>query len=270
MDRMHKRTKDFLKDWMPPILMRVLRGLHGISWAGDFDSWADAQKVSSGYNSETILAKVKDSALKVKNGQAAYERDSVLFEEIEYSWPLLAGLMWIAAQSRGELNIIDFGGSLGSTYFQNRKFLQSLSKVRWNIIEQKLFVDTGKRHFEDDVLKFYYDIETCLGKNQPDTILFSSVIQYLEKPYSVLEKVKALNFQFILFDRTPFVDIGRDRLTLQTVPSQICQASYPAWFFDKKKFYAFFENEYEVISSFESSDRANIPSTFEGCVFRKK
>ncbi len=247
-----QKIKHFMKDWLPPGLLRLISLKKGVTWSGKYTSWTKARKASTGYDSQAILEKVKDALLKVKNGEAVYERDSVIFDKIQYSWPLLAGLMWIAAQSGGELNIIDFGGSLGSTYFQNRKFLQVLPKVQWNIVEQKHFVDVGKKYFADDKLKFFYDIESCIRQCSPNTILFSSVIQYLEDPYSLLEKVKAMNFEFILFDRTSFVLDGRDRLTVQKVPSEIYAGSYPCWFFDRNKFYTFFEEKYELIVDFDA------------------
>ena len=80
----------------------------------------------------------------VVDGRAAYERDSVLFEEVEYVWPLLASLMWVGARHLGSLNVLDFGGSLGSTYFQNRIFLATLPSVRWNIVEQPRHVEVGR------------------------------------------------------------------------------------------------------------------------------
>lgn len=267
---MREDIKECLKSWLPPGLLRLNSLKKRVKWSGNYTSWEEARRASTGYDSKLILNKVKNSLLKVKNGEAVYERDSVLFDEILYSWPILAGLMWIAAQSKGELNVLDYGGSLGSTYFQNRKFLQALPKVRWNIIEQNHFVDVGKKHFEDDIIKFFYDIESCLKQCSPNAILFLSVIQYLKKPYSLLKRVKAMNFEFILFDRTSFVLNGRDRLTVQKVPSEIYSASYPCWFFDKKKFYAFFRDKYSVAATFDSSDKANIPSTFCGCLLRKK
>jgi len=244
--------------------------VNGFSWTGDYDSWQQAQKASTGYNSQIILDKVKDALLKVKNGQAAGERDSVLLKNVEYSWPILSALMWIAAQSKGRLNLIDFGGSLGSSYFQNRAFLKHLSEVHWNIVEQKHFVDTGKRYFEDDSLKFFYDMQSCLEQYSPNTILFSSVLQYLEKPYELLEEVKALNFKFILVDRTPFTIGQKDKLTVQTVPHKVYSASYPCWFFDKARVTAFFEDRYITIAGFKSIDKANIPSSFEGFILKKK
>jgi putative methyltransferase (TIGR04325 family) len=39
---------------------------------------------------------------------------------------------------------LDFGGSLGSSYFQNKKFLDALRLVEWNVVEQENFVATGE------------------------------------------------------------------------------------------------------------------------------
>jgi len=269
---MHQKTKLFLKSWLPPEIFRIVKGLSRIAWSGDYNSWAEAKKMSVGYDNEEILKRVKDSLLKVKNGEAIYERDSILFDKIQYSWPLLAALMWITTQSKGVLNVIDFGGSLGSTYFQNKKFFSSLpAGVHWNIVEQKHFVDTGKKYFEDDELKFYYTIEDCMTDSSPNTILLSSVIQYLENPSNILEKVKSLGFEFILFDRVSFSPLGKkDRLTVQTIHLDKHTISYPCWFFDKNSFFAFFEDKYCTIIEFISSDEANIRSTFEGRLLRKK
>ncbi len=221
-------------------------------WDGSFSCWEDAEKECVGYNSDIILSKVKDALLKVKNGEAVYERDSVLFNKISYSWPLIANLMWIAAQNSNKLNIIDFGGSLGTTYFQNRFFLQTLDELSWNIIEQKKFVDVGKLYFEDENLKFFYNIEDCLKKNNAELILLSSVLQYLSNPYDFLKNIISYNFKYIIFDRTAFIYSGDDRITVQKVPPEIYSASYPAWFFNIEKFIQFFEGEYELICDFEA------------------
>jgi len=125
---------------MPDRLFLLLKGY---GWYSDFATWEEAKKKSGGYEAESILQKVKESLLKVKNGEAVYERDSVIFDKIEYSWELLAFLMWVAAQNGGKLNLIDFGGSFGSTYFQNKKFLEKLTNVSWNIVEQQNYVKVG-------------------------------------------------------------------------------------------------------------------------------
>ena len=96
------------------------------SFEGSYSTWKEADALSNGYGNMDILEKVLSSTMKVKNGEAVYERDSVIFYQIEYSWPILTGLMWAAAQNCGCLKILDFDGSLGSSYFENRLFLNSL------------------------------------------------------------------------------------------------------------------------------------------------
>lgn len=142
--------------------------------------------------------------------------------------------------------------------------------VHWNIVEQPMFVDVGKKYFENDILKFYYDIESCMADQSPTTILLSSVIQYLEQPYAFLKTVKSLGFEFILFDRTSFIKKGGDRLTVQTVCPEIYRASYPCWFFDRKKFNSFFDDDYETIAEFQCHENANIPSFFKGLILKRR
>jgi putative methyltransferase (TIGR04325 family) len=126
-------------------------------------------------------------------------------------------------------------------------------------------VDCGNKYFEDENLKFFYDIETCIALQMPNAILLSCVIQYLENPYKLLEKISAIGFKFIIFDRTAFYFEQKDRLTLQKVHTKIYEASYPAWFLNKKKFFDVFTKRYKVVANWsENIDNANIPSTFEG------
>ena len=114
--------------------------------------------------------------------------------------------MWIAAQHDGSLNIIDFGGSLGSTYYQNRLFLDSLKHLQWNIVEQPSFVQKGQQSFESDSLRFYQSIEECLQSSQKElqVILLSSVLQYLERPYSLLMEIIERKIRYIIVNRTGF------------------------------------------------------------------
>jgi putative methyltransferase (TIGR04325 family) len=247
--------------------------LKGYGWYGNFKSWEEARMHSVGYEAGNIIDKVKTSLLKVKNGESVYERDSVLFDKVEYSWELLSALMWIAAQDKGNLHIIDFGGSLGSSYYQNKLFLDKLESVSWNIVEQPGYVKVGIESFQNDILQFYSSIEDCCvkSKNRMNVILFSSVLQYLEFPYKILKEAFHYQVKYIIIDRTGFTLNGKERITIQKVPSKIYNATYPCWFFDKRKFTSYFEeNNYNLVFEFSSSDYANIQSTYEGFVFIRK
>jgi putative methyltransferase (TIGR04325 family) len=250
------KIKNFLKLVTPPIVLSVFRqskkSVTALEiWSGDYTSWTEAQIRCTGYENGVILEKCKNALLKIKNGEAVYERDSVLFDEIQYSWGLLAGLQRAALENNGKLCVLDFGGSLGSTYYQNREFLGSLRELQWCIVEQQHFVDCGRKHFEDDKLKFYSTIEGCLDKHKPDVLLLSGVLQYLEKPYEWIVKFVGLGIPYIIIDRTSFVEREKEILTVQNVPDNIYQASYPAWFFNESNFKSQFKG-YSLLGVFES------------------
>lgn len=264
-----------LKSITPPIALTFFRRLSDKpgEFSGNYRTWDKACQASSGYDSDVILNRVKDALLKVKNGEAVYERDSVLFGNVEYSWPLLAGLLWVASRNGNRLNLIDFGGSLGSTYYQNLKFLAHLNGLQWSIVEQEKFFECGKRSFENVHLRFYRTLDECIGERHPDAILFSSVIQYLEKPYKLLADVIDRGFTYVIFDRTSFLEKGDDRITVQKVPPQIYPASYPAWFFNREKFLNFFSGKYELITEFDSFESFQLEGQItrnKGFVFVKK
>ncbi len=249
--------KQAKKNMIRVSLKKIYRSIFPVTkkygWFGNYKSWDEAMKHSKGYNAENILEKVKHAVLKVKNGEAVYERDSVLFEEIQYSQPLLDAFKLIADEYNLSLNVIDFGGSLGSSYFQYRNFLSHLKSLTWNVVEQNHFVACGNEFIQDDHLKFYNSIDDALKNNPAQVIFLSSVLQYLEMPYARINDFLNYNFKYIIIDRTAFIDGEKDRLTVQKVPPEIYNASYPAWFFSESKFIAAFLNKYELLSQFDST-----------------
>jgi putative methyltransferase (TIGR04325 family) len=107
----------------------------------------------------------------------------VIFDEIQYSWPLLAALLWIIARENGHLSICDFGGGLGTSYFQNRKFLDDFPSVRWNGVEQGGFVERGRKLIQNERLRFHPTVEGCLRECPCNVVLLSGVLQYLQEPH---------------------------------------------------------------------------------------
>jgi putative methyltransferase (TIGR04325 family) len=258
---------------LPPAVVRLyltyLNTRYGFH--GDYSSWEDARSHSYGYNHEAILSKVKKAALRVKNGEAAYEQDSVLHMEPAYSWPILASLMRVASLNHNRLHVLDFGGSLGSSYYQHRGFLGALSELRWAIVEQENFVRCGKAGFEDAHLHFYYDLATCVRQEDVQVILLSSVLPYLEKPYDLLREILSLNIRHVIIDRHPLLpSSGRDRLTVQKVRPSTYRASYPAWFFSKHQFLQFISERYQIVASFDCPLWSNLRCEWKGFVLETR
>lgn len=266
--------KQFVYACTPPIILKTIRssleslGGRDVFWSGNYSSWEEALSASTGYDSEKILKQVKSSTLKVKSGEAMYERDSLVFDEIQYAWPMLAGLLLVAARYGGKLSVLDFGGSLGSSYFQNRKFLSGLSEVHWNVVEQTNFVDCGQEFIQDDSLRFYSSIEECYLNEMPNVALFSGVLPYLSDWSGVLKTVFNKQIPMIVVDRTAFALESEERITLQTVPEYIYPATYPCRFLNEREFIRTFEEAgYYMVEQFDSLDHANIPSIYKGFIF---
>jgi putative methyltransferase (TIGR04325 family) len=268
-----------IKKVIPPIIIDFKNYLFKrkdiIHFEGVFNNWEEAARQSTGYDKDLILQKCRAALLKVKNGEAVFERDSVLFDNIEYSWGVLAGLQKAAIEKNNQLCVLDFGGSLGSGYFQNKTFLKNLVKIDWCIVEQKHFVECGKKDFSSEELHFFYSIEECLQIYRPDVLLLSSVIQYLDQPYEWLHRFIQQGIKYIIIDRTPFTNAGHDFLTIQYVSKEIYEASYPVWVFDKMPFLATFMKSYRLIGEFPTIDNKleikidNQPASYCGFLFER-
>lgn len=262
--------KEKLIHMLPAKLFLLLKGY---GWYGNFPTWDKAKELTTGYDNDNIVNQVRNSLLKVVRGEAVYERDSVVFDKVEYSWELVSSLLYIASQYNSSLNIIDFGGSLGSTYFQNRFFLDCLNSLKWNVVEQPIFVNEGKKYFENDTLKFYDSVDKCLldSKENVNAVLFSSVLPYLDAPYHILEEVFKHKINYLIIDRTGFTLNDKERITVQKVPDSIYRASYPCRFFSKTHFVKFFkDNGYELMYDFDALDTVNVPAEYKGFVFKYK
>ncbi|MEP7056212.1 MAG: methyltransferase, TIGR04325 family, partial [Caldimonas sp.] len=188
----------------PPVVMSLFRRWsgHALRFAGTPADWTQAMSMSDGYDDAVILDRVRQATRAVVSGQARYERDAVLFDEPDFPFAVIAALLRAAALDRGRLQVIDFGGSLGSTYRQCRPLLDGLADVRWCIVEQPAFVEAGRTEFTTDELHFARSLGEVSASGQSGVILASSVLQYLQDPHSVLREFAAAQARHLIIDRT--------------------------------------------------------------------
>jgi putative methyltransferase (TIGR04325 family) len=226
-----------------------------IEFTGDYASWAEAKRDSDGYESPVILERTTSALLKVKRGEAVYERDSVILDHPEYPFPVVAALLRAAVEGHGRLSVLDFGGSLGSTYFQCRRLLGSVPDIEWLVVEQPGHVARGRELFEGDGLRFFETADACVARHRPNVLLLSGVLQCLPNPYDALRALLKHGIPHLIIDRTAFFTSDRDRLTVQTVPEWIYPASYPAWFLSETKLtQAITGAGYGLVADFKGTD----------------
>ncbi len=254
--------KEYAREWLPPLLVRRFTRFHRIhgglartgGYTGNYASWEEARHNSDGYDDALILERVRAALARVRDGQAAYERDGVVFDRVQHAFPLLTALLLAAGRNAGRLNVLDFGGSLGSSYFQCRGFLEHLASLRWNVVEQPNFVVCGQREFAGDTLAFYNDVDTCLAEQSVNVLLLSGVLPYVDEPHALLSGLAARQVENVIIDRTPLFDDAPDRLTVQLVPAAVYgrAVSYPAWILNHTGVVSHFAGRYRLWYEFDA------------------
>lgn len=266
--------KRAVRNWLPPAITGWIQNKrrHDSYFEGEFPTWEEARSKCSGYDSDDILLRVLAATLNVKRGGAAYERDSVLFDRAEYEWPVVAGLLRTASLNGGRLSVLDFGGALGSSYFQHRALLENLPEMRWSVVEQAHYVRAGQEQIQDRILRFYSSIEDCAADSKPNAIILSSVVQYLEAPENILSELLICGADTVILDRTIVNTSSGHRIYVQHVPASIYPASYPCRSLSESKLLAEFGPRYRLVSDFPTLTFPaldSIQSEFKGFLFER-
>ena len=267
------RIKLFFKNLIPPIFLifyRKVFSINEIKFIGPFVDWETAKKYCYGYDSVAIIDKVKNAALKVKNGEYAYERDSILFEKKDYNW-FLTTAIYQSINGKEKLKIIDFGGSLGSTYFQNKDIFTNL-EIEWYILEQDTFVNIGKKYFQNEELLFHNNINNLPITNY-NICIISSSLQYIENYTSILDSIFSKEPEYILLDRTVISYTNKNLIYIQKNPKNINKSSYPTHIFSESNLLKYFKNNnYEIKYSNDSlffPELKSISAFNKGYLFRR-
>ena len=233
-----KIIKLILPNFIKKIINLILK--RDIRIEKNFDNWNDAILASSTYNDKKIFHKAKNSFIKVIKGKASYERDSVLFFDEKLNFPLIYMMEKIRKKKKKNLlKVLDFGGSFGSTYFQNRKYFSNNSRYIWDVIEQKQIVDFANQSLEIKNLSFYESLSVYLKKNKLDIVLLSSVLHYLESPFFFLKLLNKKKVKYFIILKTPFFN-NKSEIKIQVNPQYIYKANYPIRIFNEYLFKSLF------------------------------
>ncbi|MFZ0607368.1 MAG: methyltransferase, TIGR04325 family [Xanthobacteraceae bacterium] len=225
----------------PPIVWRLTRGLRSRGrLEGPLASWDAAAKRATGWNSPAIAEKALAAALKVRDGAAAFERDSRPYDRIVYSPGVLAALLLAAARHR-TLNVIDFGGGLGSNYYQHRKLLCALPgpPVSWNVVERAALAKVGAAQFQTPELRFHADLAEV--RTDDAVLLFTGSLQYVADAFGLLERA-VRDIDIVAIDRL-YVSAASDHAAfVQHLDSRrFGLVTLPMWCFAKTALIGWFE-----------------------------
>lgn len=257
-----------IKALLPPAATNLLlrMGLAGNRFKYGYKSWTDAEADCSGYDSSLITQALLRSSRRVRDGDVAYERDGVEFDSIQYSWPLLAAVLGTQMATK-DLKVLDWGGSLGSTFRQNKHLLESAGiQLEWLVVEQKHLVEIGTSEFTLGALSFSESM-TGIPVGQYDLVMLASSICYIQDPERVLSEIAGLQPKRIVFDRTPESRSGIDQIGVQRVGKGIYKASYPIRAFAPDSLAKYLSPHYKLVFDWESDLQPDPKTISKGYCF---
>jgi putative methyltransferase (TIGR04325 family) len=255
-------TKEPLDCAVMDLLRKLLRlqpaGQSQVQFTGPYGSFEEAAAASTGYEATSIADGIVNAMDQVSRGEAAMERDGFTLSKPQYPYQLLTPLLHLAGRNENEkLSVIDFGGSLGSSYFACKPWLQHVRNLTWTVVEQPHFAVIGKNRFADGSLDFSESLATIsVG---PDLVLVSGVLMYLTDPYEILGRLLNMGAEMCVIDRTATVATAEDTFTVEHVQSSNYTASYPCRFLSRSKLTDAYMSNYDCVEEFSALDKFSVP-----------
>ena len=218
-----------------------------VSYKGNYDCWEEAIADSKGYQDSKILNKATQSFEKILAGEHKCERDTFLYDEFQYSLPLLLGLNFLQKKV-AKIRLLDFGGSFASSYFRNLDIVEQFD-LNWIVIEQTKLVKRARMltgEFEQLLFLEEKDLENLISKKAFDIIIFGSCLQFLENPEVVVKGLLHETLQTVVIEQTPIKQSGATKLTVQHVGKPLYESSYPAWHLSEEDLFSWFEDDFQL------------------------
>ena len=237
-------------------------------------TWEEAVSQTSGYGAAPITEKVRLAAREVIEGRASFDRDGTVFRHPEYNWPLLAFCGIVSSLNESRLKVLDFGGSLGTAFLQNRRILAQIGEADWRIVEQEHLVKLGRSEVNLEGLSFFSSLDEASTNFRPSLSYLGSSLQYIENPIETLQEIGNLTDQVLILDRLPLHE-SESRLVKQIVPKQIYEASYPMRILSQEEIENSLSDEWALVSSHEcvggtAQTVTGLTFQWRGLVFWKK
>ena len=217
-----------------------------LEYTGPLDSWELAEKLSSGWDSPIVVAKVSEATRAVLTGNCSYERDGTQFSTHPVKNTLRELLDELTEKNQ---QVIDFGGGLGGTYICNSDVLLK-KELEYIVIEQQSFVHHGNALAREFSIPIKFSSE--LPKLESNCIVvFSGVIQYLQHWESVIELISSQEPRYIIVDRIPLEKKESKFFIQENTDYYEPNVSYPCIHLSRQEFLGSFQN-YRLIKEWKS------------------
>jgi len=191
----------------------------------------------------------------------------------------------ILEEGTSKINIIDFGGGGGISFYEVMSFFKERMEMKWFIVETPQMVKCATAlNLHNKDLSFEIDIKDI--KSDIDLFFSSGALQYVEFPYSYVLEIIAKQPKYILFTRMMLNENDSDIISVQKsrlshngpgrLPEKYVDkdVSYPHTTISYKKFISILLKNYEIEWEFDDKSGVfEIPGEKiigKGYLFRRK
>ncbi len=150
-----------------------------------------------------------------------------------------------SAQLQTTIRVLDIGGGLGEYFFLLEKIVPSLT-VHWTIVETSAVCELAIRSVPAQTNLVWTD-SVDHAEGNFDIVLMSSVIQYVENPYELLN-IGIEKSNFLILNRCPLTESKKGVVCIQRPGFFESKGSYPVHMLSEAQLINHLRGQGEILS----------------------
>ncbi len=158
-----------------------------------------AQASASGFNDDRVprIVASKTQAMRNRLGRVVESRQTA---------QNLAVLAYVAKDLSRQIDVVDFGGACGATFYQMDHLLPGLIRT-WKVVEVKEMIQECDHASASERLEFFESLEDAANIAKPDLVLAHGVLPYTPQPTETLKVIlKSFRPAFLYLSRTAAIE----------------------------------------------------------------
>ena len=223
-----------IAEWiLPPRVKTLIRSF--LSFVVGFtkvDSWETAERKSVGYESTDVLTPLMQGTTETRDNLIKSRSATTRYQQVATA--ILFGLSEDMLHGGKPLRILDFGGGSGDYFYQLQKFVPNID-FDWTVVETPALAQAMQDKYGGypEQIRWVHSLE--MTDDKYDFVLCSGVLQYVEKPFEILEALVKKS-ELVIINRIPLTTSSDNFVALQRVLTKKKRGSYPAHFFSETSF----------------------------------
>ena len=197
-------------------------------------NWESAVSGSSGYQSPQTISTIEGADPVVDKWTA--DHNFLGSRYLQVASAFLSGLNPEKLKSETTIYVLDIGGGLGEYFFLIQDNLPNL-KFEWLILETPALCELAKSKHDDSSGVSWTDVLNDSSQTF-DIVLLSSVIQYVEKPFALIE-VAMQKAPLLIFNRLPLSTNAHNLVCIQRPGLLESKGSYPVHILSEQLFISY-------------------------------